>query len=94
MVPLVDAPDRPWKSAAFSQYPRGGEVMGRALRTDRCRYVEWVRPNGQVTARELYDHQTDAGETRNLANEPAQREVIERLGRQLRAGWKAARPPK
>jgi len=39
----IQAPDRPWKSAVFSQYPRQeGKVMGRAVRTQHHRYVEWT----------------------------------------------------
>src|SRR5687768_16882371 len=33
-APLIADPTRPWKSAAFSQYPRqGGQVMGYSMRT-------------------------------------------------------------
>jgi iduronate 2-sulfatase len=48
-VPLLSQPDRPWKTAVFSQYlrsgawvgPDGAEYMGRTLRTERYRYGEW-----------------------------------------------------
>ncbi|OHB77221.1 MAG: hypothetical protein A2Z25_08215, partial [Planctomycetes bacterium RBG_16_55_9] len=53
MMPLVDNPGRPWKKAAFSQYPRG-KVMGYTLRTERFRYTEWrERKTDKVMAREL-----------------------------------------
>jgi len=97
LAPLLAKPDRRWKSAAFSQFRRrhgGEEYMGFAMRTDRYRYVEWRnRKTGHVAARELYDHQADAGETRNLAGDSAHADRVARLGEQLRAGWKAARPP-
>ena len=42
-------PDRPWKTAAFHLYPRNipqvGPGMGRAIRTDRYRLVEWTAPS-------------------------------------------------
>ena len=65
LVPLLKEPNRSWKSAAFSQFPRGNSVEGYAIRTDRYRYVAWYRKNpvtgerGVLAHRELYDHQTD-----------------------------------
>lgn len=91
-APLLDTPDRPWKSAAFSQYPRGGGIMGYAMRTGRYRYVEWRARNGSVTATELYDHQTDPHENQNIADVPENRPIVEKLAQQLKAGWQAARP--
>jgi arylsulfatase A-like enzyme len=45
-APLLDNPNRPWKKAAFSQYPRE-RLMGHAMRTDRYRYVEWSEKGQQ-----------------------------------------------
>ena len=49
-------------------YPRG-QRLGRALRTDRYRLVEWKAPGGDpATAEfELYDYRDDPGENQNLA---------------------------
>jgi arylsulfatase A-like enzyme len=94
VVPLLDDPERPWKSAAFSQYPRRGGFMGYSMRTDRWRYTEWRAEDSSVAARELYDHQNDPAENVNLANHPAQAERIRILSAQLNAGWPAARPGK
>ena len=93
MVPLLHQPNRPWKTAAFSQYPRSDEVMGRSIRTDRYRYVEWIRPNGEVAARELYDHNNDSDESINVAAQSAYGTAVQQLHHQLHAGWQAARPP-
>jgi arylsulfatase A-like enzyme len=95
LMPLIDRPDRPWKPAAFHQYPRRGEsVMGYAVRTDRWHYVEWIgREDGRVLDRELYDHHADPAENVNLAAAPRAAETVERLSRVLSAGWRAARPP-
>lgn len=90
--PVIDRPDRPWKQAAFSQFPRP-KVMGRSMRTDRYRYTEWTGPGQQPTARELYDHQTDPEENVNIANRPENRDLVAELGRRLDAGWQAALPP-
>jgi hypothetical protein len=72
--------------------------MGYTMRTDRYRFVEWLprganpstAPDGTV---ELYDHKNDPQENINLASRPEYKEQINKLRRQLRRGWKAARPP-
>lgn len=92
-APLLDSPDRPWKTAAFSQYPRG-DVMGYAMRTDRYRYIEWrERATNAVKARELYDHARDSQENVNIADE-ADESLLEALSEQLRTGWTLALPGK
>jgi len=92
LVPLMRDPQREWKAAAFSQYPRG-RIMGYSMRTERYRYTEWQRrKTGEVVARELYDHQEDPQENVNLAAAGEHRDLAARLARQLKAGWKAARP--
>jgi arylsulfatase A-like enzyme len=94
LVPVMESPDRPWKTAAFSQYPRG-RIMGYTMRTDRWRYTEWRRrKDAGVTARELYDHKTDPGENVNLAGEAEHAETLKRLAAMLQGGPKAARPGK
>jgi arylsulfatase A-like enzyme len=46
----------------------------------------------QVEAVELYDHQSDPGEDRNVADDPAHAEALKALTAQALAGWKAAKP--
>lgn len=99
---LLDAPDRSWKRAAFSQYPRAykgnrhrshGDIMGYSIRTDRYRYVEWRDwKSGKIKARELYDHQADPGETRNVAGQQKHQGMLERHRSLLTEGWRAAAP--
>lgn len=100
-APLLQDPRRAWKPAVFNQFlregiwvaPDGVEYMGHSIRTDRHRYVRWARwPLGEFAAEELYDHQTDPLETRNLAADPQQANVLQQLRMQLDAGWKAAVP--
>jgi uncharacterized sulfatase len=64
--PLLSNPYRKWKKAAFTQVRRGGDFDGRTIRTKRWRYIEWQQ-KGRTIARELYDHASDPGEYRNLA---------------------------
>lgn len=58
-VPLLRDPRRPWKAAAFSQFPRTipavGRCMGYAMRTERYRLVEWAVPEKKFRVHELYD---------------------------------------
>ena len=93
--PLLDNPDRPWKNAAYSQYPRSenGGLMGYSMRTDRDRFTVWVKTSDktQVDATELYDHQLDPQENTNLANDPAHAAEVARLMVQWRAGWQGTR---
>jgi len=91
-VPLIDNPDRPWKTAVFSQYPRG-KVMGYTMRTDRWRYTEWQdQKTGEVMARELYDHNADPAENKNIAGAEDMKSTIAELSTKLKAGYRAAKP--
>jgi iduronate 2-sulfatase len=93
MVPLVEDPDRPWKEAAFSQYPRG-KVMGYSLRSGNWRYTEWIdRRTGDVVGRELYDHSAGPAADRNLADEPEFADTVKKLSALLDGGqgWQVVR---
>ncbi|MDI1250247.1 MAG: sulfatase [Lacunisphaera sp.] len=103
MKPLLDQPDRPWKTAAFSQYPRSraqakveNGLMGYSMRTDRYRFTVWVdrKDHSKIDAIELYDHQGDPLENNNIARNPANTELVEKLMAQWRKGWPGALPPK
>lgn len=97
-APLLTEPERPWKQAAFTIVSRGGSPdsagvplddvhLGRTIRTDRWRYTEWFDGG-----RELYDHDADPREQKNLAGERSLAEIERGLARQLQAGWRAALP--
>jgi iduronate 2-sulfatase len=89
LKPLLDDPERPWKAGAFTQVTRAKGVMGRSVRTERWRYTEW--DDGKAGA-ELYDHDADPREMKNLAAEPAYAEAVKNASSVLRGGWKAAAP--
>ncbi len=98
--PLLEDPQRPWKSAAFSQYPRQGgksggrSLMGYSMRTERYRFTVWVGRNDhtKVDAIELYDHLTDPQENTNISKNPANAALVKTLMAQWERGWQGARP--
>ena len=93
--------DAQTKPAVFHVYPRpvkGKELLGRAVRTERYRLVEWRAAGASADAAimELYDYQVDPDETRNLAAE--QPEIVSQLRALLAAQpepkpqWHADKP--
>lgn len=88
--PLLENPATEWNRPAFTQILRLArspqtiatpleelpQVMGRAVTTERYRYIEW---NEGTAGRELYDHTTDPSENINLAADPAQAALIREL---------------
>lgn len=86
-APLLNQPELTWKKAAFSQTPRPytkpEEAMGRSVRTDRYRFVEWTGTKLPQPLYELYDYTKNAPEKTNLANQPEYETVIKELARLL-----------
>lgn len=95
MVPLLKKPSRPWKSAAFNIW--GG---ARSMRTDRYRLTVYdkAKPEGntyQLPGQgryELYDYKSDPAGNVNIATDPKNKELLDKLIGQMKAGYKAARP--
>jgi arylsulfatase A-like enzyme len=92
-VPLLETPDRAWKSAAFTQVVHG-DAMGSSIRTDRYRFTRWrkARSPSENVGAELYDLSISPVETENVANRPGYADLVEDLTAMLRAGWRAAVP--
>ncbi len=67
LVPLLHDPSATCRESAFSFHPRG-KLMGRTLRTDQYRLVQWTNPQGRTVQVELYDHQRDPLENDNVAS--------------------------
>ncbi len=96
--PLLEDPARPWKTAAFSQYPRGkgnARLMGYTMRTRQYRLTQWVnvKEPSKVQDVELYDHDKDPQENINIASDPANRVLVTQLTTRCNEGWRAALPP-
>jgi iduronate 2-sulfatase len=90
LVPVLRDPAARVRDHAYHCYPRDGR-MGRAIRTEQHRLVEWKRPGAAPESAEfeLYDYAADPAERRNLA--AAQPEVVARL-RAILARHPEARP--
>jgi iduronate 2-sulfatase len=97
LVGLLKDPQAPSRGWALSQVQRGAKVrqpraegeaasaepfFGYSLRTPRWRYTEWDEGR---EGRELYDHDSDPNELRNLAADPNHAATIEQLHQQLAA---------
>jgi iduronate 2-sulfatase len=69
LVPVLRDPDARVRDHAFHAYPKA--TLGRAIRTDQYRLVEWKIPgeSPETAELELYDYETDPLESKNLANE-------------------------
>jgi len=67
LVSVLKNPEARVRDHAFHAYPR--RKLGRAIRTERYRLVEWknhTKPDSEVEY-ELYDYQSDPHETQNHA---------------------------
>ncbi len=78
--PLLDDPGRAWDRPAFTQVRRNN-FFGRSVRTQRWRYTEWDHGKRGI---ELYDHDNDPREFKNLAADPNYASVVTELRAVLR----------
>jgi iduronate 2-sulfatase len=88
---VLKNPGTSTRDHAIHVYPRGEGRIGRAIRTQRHRLVEWKKPGAPADSAllELYDYEADPAETKNLATE--QPEVVAAL-RKLLATHPEAKP--
>jgi len=73
--PLLEDPRHAWNRPAYTQVQRAN-FPGRSVRTERWRYTEWDRGKRGV---ELYDHDADPREFKNVANDPKNAAVVAEL---------------
>ena len=79
LISLLKNPDAAWPHSAVTTLAWKGTV-GHSIRTDRYRYNEW--DNGKQ-GRELYDHETDPQEYKNLADNPKYKKQVDELHEEI-----------
>jgi uncharacterized sulfatase len=85
LKPLLDDPQLAWNRGAYSEVTRPGKMKGQSflgysVRSERFRYTEW---NEGLAGIELYDHDNDPGEYRNLAQDPAYADRVREMRKLL-----------
>jgi len=83
--PLLNQPKCAWTAPAYTQVVHA-KKMGRSVRTERWRYTEW---NGGKDGLELYDHDHDPHEWRNLANDSKYAGTVEEMKKLLNQNFHA-----
>ncbi len=76
LVPTLKDATKSSRKTAFTQYENGYSI-----RTPSYRYTEWGDKGSEGV--ELYDHNTDAAEMKNLANDPETTQLREELSQIL-----------
>jgi iduronate 2-sulfatase len=102
LVPMLKDPSVTGRGWAITQVTREGRqrartsasgkqsrFFGYSLRTLRWRYTEWDEGR---EGRELYDHDADPREIKNLANDANYAATVADLSKQLRAAAKSTCP--
>ena len=95
LAPLLDDPQKEWKTGVFSMAAQG---HAKTLRTDRYRLTRYtnvptegdlwhLRESASGHAFELFDHHKDPMENVNVARRPESSALVEELDRILTDGW-------
>lgn len=106
LAPMLKDPSFAGRGWALTQVMRGGgpnrasvttnvgsdgpRFFGYSLRTARWRYTEWDEGK---QGRELYDHDADQRELKNLASDPAHSATVAELSTKLREAVRTTFPP-
>ncbi|MYB65430.1 sulfatase-like hydrolase/transferase [Candidatus Poribacteria bacterium] len=87
LLPVIEVPTCPWKTAAFSQVDVGHAF---SIHTQQYRYTGTGRNDS--TPRSLYDHNVDPDEYVNIVNLPEYEEIVASLRQRFQDGWQGALP--
>ncbi len=94
--PLIEEVEAKIKAQMKDKWDRElfeNNVMGYAMRTQEYRFIVWkdyTNKDAEPLFYELYDHQTDPSETKNIAGENPQ--LVKALFEQFNKGWKGNLP--
>ena len=91
LAAVVVDPEVSIKDTAFTQHQQpfygsraNWKAWGYSVRTARWWFTEWrAISDDRVLARELYDHENDGRETKNLADSPVHADVVRQLSLRL-----------
>jgi iduronate 2-sulfatase len=86
---LLDNPEAKWDKPALTQVARGqmnNRFAGRSIRTERWRYTEWDEAKKGA---QLYDHDNDPKEYKNLATDPKYADVVKEMQKRMREAYAA-----
>ena len=78
LIPLLEDPKAQWNRPAITQTVLGKNINGYTIRSERYRYTEWNKGKDGV---QLYDHDADPKELKNLANDPAHQGTVSELSK-------------
>jgi uncharacterized sulfatase len=81
--PLLENPQALWDRPAFTQVQRAG-FPGYSVRTERWRYTEW---DDDKQGMQLYDHDADPMELRNLDGDPKSADVLASMKALVKRNW-------
>ncbi|MEC9003094.1 MAG: sulfatase [Planctomycetota bacterium] len=85
LVPLLRDPQTPWNPPALTEFQRGNA----AVRSERYRYIRY-----RDGSEELYDHQVDPHEWKNIAMDGKHANIMQDLRKWLPTQWAPSAPTK
>jgi iduronate 2-sulfatase len=89
IVPLFEDPTLNMDRVVYTQWPITRQdydrtIMGYSAKSSRFNYVEWVKlSTGKVVATELFDHEIDPMETKNVVGDLSYNKEIKFLSKKL-----------
>lgn len=89
LKPLLEQPQKSLDREIYTIWPHERKkyeetIMGYSIKNTQFNYIEWVNlSSGEVLDRELYDHQIDPNETKNIVNDVAYTNTVQLLSQKI-----------